>query len=78
MPTDQAALGDFVRPWNEPTADEKLFSRLCEVYAAFSEYTDVQIGRLIAHLKATGQYDNTIIMYCSDNGPQAKEAQAAL
>ena len=50
-------------------ADEKkLFSRLCEVYAAFSEYTDVQIGRIIDYLKATGQYDNTIIMYAADNG----------
>ena len=66
---DQANPADFVRPWNSLTADEKkLFSRLCEVYAAFSEYTDVQIGRLIDHLKATGQYDNTVIFYCSDNG----------
>jgi arylsulfatase len=69
MPADQAAPGDFVRPWDKLTADEKkLFSRLCEVYAAFSEYTDVQIGRIIDHLKATGQYDNTIILYAADNG----------
>jgi arylsulfatase len=69
MPQDQAAPGDFVRPWDELSADEKkLFSRLCEVYAAFSEYTDVQIGRIIDHLKATGQYENTIILYASDNG----------
>ena len=34
----------------------------------FSEYTDVQIGRIIDYLKATGQYDNTIIMYAADNG----------
>ncbi len=69
IPDDQANPADFVRPWNSLTADEKkLFSRLCEVYAAFSEYTDVQIGRLIEHLKATGQYDNTVIFYCSDNG----------
>jgi arylsulfatase len=69
MPEDQAAPGDFVRPWDQLSADEKkLFSRLCEVYAAFSEYTDVQIGRIIDHLKATGQYENTIILYASDNG----------
>jgi len=69
MPGDQANPADFVRPWNTLNADEKkLFSRLCEVYAAFSEYTDVQIGRLIDYLKATGQYDNTIIMYAADNG----------
>ena len=69
MPEDQAAPGDFVRPWDSLNADEKkLFSRLCEVYAAFSEYTDVQIGRIIDYLKQTGQYENTIIMYASDNG----------
>jgi arylsulfatase len=69
MPEDQANAADFVRPWESLNADEKkLFSRLCEVYAGFSEYTDVQIGRIIDHLKATGQYDNTIIMYAADNG----------
>ena len=69
MPADQANPADAVRPWESLNADEKkLFSRLCEVYAAFSEYTDVQIGRLIDYLKATGQYDNTIIFYAADNG----------
>jgi hypothetical protein len=69
MPGDQANPADFVRPWNTLNADEKkLFSRLCEVYAAFSEYTDVQIGRVVDYLKASGQYDNTIIMYAADNG----------
>jgi arylsulfatase A-like enzyme len=69
MPEDQANPGDFVRPWESLNADEKrLFSRLCEVYAAFSEYTDAQIGRLIDYLKASGQYENTVIFYASDNG----------
>lgn len=69
MPQDQANPADYVRPWNELNADEKkLFSRLCEVYAAFSEYTDVQIGRVIDYLKASGQYHNTVIFYAADNG----------
>jgi arylsulfatase len=69
MPEDQANPADFVRPWESLTPDEKkLFSRLCEVYAAFSEYTDAQIGRLIDYLKASGQYENTIIFYAADNG----------
>src|SRR5262245_21739333 len=41
---------------------------MAEVYAGFSEYTDVQIGRLIDYLEKSGQLDNTIIFYCSDNG----------
>ena len=45
------------------------YSPACAKYMPrFSEYTDVQIGRIIDHLKATGQYENTIIMYAADNG----------
>jgi arylsulfatase len=60
---------DLVRPWNTLSADEKkLFARMAEVYAALSEYTDVQIGRLIDYLEESGQLDNTLILYCADNG----------
>ena len=69
MPSDQANPADYVRPWNSLTAEEKkLFSRLCEVFAGFSEYTDAQVGRIIEYLKLTGQYDNTVILYAADNG----------
>lgn len=69
MPADQANPGDYVRPWDSLNANEKkLFSRLCEVFAGFSEYTDDQVGRIIDYLKATGQYDNTVIFYAADNG----------
>ena len=61
--------GDSVRPWNSLSADEKrLFSRMAEVFAGYSEYTDVQIGRLIDYLEESGQLDNTLIFYCADNG----------
>ena len=61
--------GDSVRPWDTLSNDEKrLFSRMAEVFAAFSEYTDVQIGRVIDYLEESGQLDNTLILYCADNG----------
>src|SRR5262249_57420095 len=48
LPESVANPGDFVRPWNTLKPEEKkLFSRLMEVYAAFSEYTDAQVGRVI-------------------------------
>lgn len=69
MRSDMANALDAMRPWNSLNAQEKkLFSRMAEVYAGFSEYTDVQIGRLIDHLEESGQLDNTIVFYCSDNG----------
>jgi arylsulfatase len=61
--------GDMVRPWDTLSDDEKkLFSRMAEVYAGFSEYTDVQVGRVIDYLEESGQLDNTLIFYCADNG----------
>jgi arylsulfatase len=69
LPEGVAAPADYVRPWNSLTADEKkLFSRLMEVYAAFSEYTDAQIGRVIDYLEESGQLENTVVIYAADNG----------
>ncbi len=69
LPEDVAQPGDAVRPWDTLNDDEKkLFARMAEVYAGFSEYTDAQVGRIIDYLEQTGQLDNTIIFYCADNG----------
>ncbi len=69
MPEDVANEADYVRPWGELNDDEKrLFCRMAEVFAGFSEYTDVQFGRIIDFLERTEQLDNTIVIYCADNG----------
>ena len=38
-------------------------------YAAMITLLDTQVGQIIKKLKDDGVYDNTIIMFCSDNGP---------
>lgn len=38
-------------------------------YAAMISYLDMQVGELIAMLKAQGLYENTLIIFSSDNGP---------
>ena len=38
------------------------------VYHAMMLSLDDGVGRLVAHLKATGQYENTVIFFLSDNG----------
>ena len=69
LPESQANPADAVRPWNTLNADEKkLFSHMAEVWAGFSEYTDVQIGRVIDYLAQTGQLENTLVFYAADNG----------
>jgi arylsulfatase A-like enzyme len=69
MPEGTFTPGDLVRPWDSLSEEEKrLFSRMAEVYAGFSEYTDAQVGRIVDYLEESGQLENTIIFYCADNG----------
>lgn len=44
-----------------------------ELYAAMIEYMDDQIGRLIDHLKKSGKYDNTLIVFLSDNAAAGED-----
>ncbi len=57
--------------WTDLSADEKRKSaRRMELYAAMVENMDANIGKLIGHLKTNGLYDNTLIIFLSDNGPE--------
>lgn len=58
-----------VPAWDSLTDTEKrVFARQQEVFAGFLDHTDAQIGRLVDHLEAIGEMDNTIIFLLSDNG----------
>jgi len=59
-----------VPAWDSLSADQKrVYARLMEIYSGFFEHTDYEIGRLVAHLKDKGLYDNTVIMFIvGDNG----------
>jgi arylsulfatase A-like enzyme len=60
---------DVVRPWDSLSDDEqKLFCRMAEVYAGFLSHTDHEIGRLLDFLEESGQLENTIVVFVSDNG----------
>ena len=69
MPEGTFTQTDHVRPWAElDDAEKAMFCRMAEVYAGFSEYTDAQVGRIVDYLEESGQLDNTLILYCADNG----------
>ena len=56
-------------PWEELTKAEKLVhARRMEVYAGMVDNMDDNVGKLVAYLKKTQQYDNTLIFLMSDNG----------
>ena len=55
--------------WDSLTNDQKDYAaRVMAVHAGGIEQMDKDIGRVIQYLKDTGQYDNTLIVFTSDNG----------
>ena len=58
-----------VKAWDEMTAEERQkAARDMEVYAAMVDYMDEQIKRVFDRLIEIGEYDNTLIIFLSDNG----------
>lgn len=64
--------------WTRLDADERaLRARAMAAYAGMAEAMDREVGRLMAHLKAVGEYDNTIFLFLSDNGAEALDPMAS-
>jgi len=60
---------DSVEPWVEiDDATKRVAVRLQAAYAAMLDHADQHLARLINHLTASDQLDNTVIMVLSDNG----------
>ena len=60
--------------WNALSeAERRHYAKRMAVYAGMIEAMDHHIGRLIDHLKAIGEYDNTVFVFTSDNGPEASD-----
>ena len=56
--------------WEELTPAEQAFSaKTMEVYATMVERIDFDVGRVVDYLKESGQFENTFILFMSDNGP---------
>ena len=70
LPPKPAAIKD----WDKlPEDEKKLFAHQMEVYAAFAEHTDHEIGRLVDSLREMGELDNTLIFFIAgDNGTSAE------
>jgi arylsulfatase len=63
--------------WDEYTPEQKALSaRTMEIYAAMVDRADQNVGRLVDYLKRTGQFDNTVIVFLSDNGAEGAIAEA--
>jgi arylsulfatase len=63
-----------VTPWDSLSLDEKKKeSRKMELYAGMVDNLDYNIGRIIQHLKDIGEFENTLIVFMSDNGAAAED-----
>lgn len=61
------------RAWSELSPEEQRISaREMEVYAAMVDRVDQAVGRVLEALRQTGELDNTVIVFLSDNGAEAR------
>jgi len=65
-----APLPPGVPSWNSLSAEQReIYARMMEVAAGQLAYLDFQIGRVLDQLKATGQFENTLVIFVQgDNG----------
>ena len=63
--------------WADQTAEQRAHSaRTMEIYAAMVDRIDQNVGRVVGHLKRTGRYDNTLVIFLSDNGAEGAIVEA--
>lgn len=68
--TKLATKPPAIKDWDKLSPDEKrLFAHQAEVFAAYVEYTDHEIGRMLEAFTEVGEADNTMVFYIAgDNG----------
>lgn len=65
-----------VPAWDELTPDAKArSSRTMEAYAGMVERMDQNVGKVVDYLKASGQFEDTYIVFMSDNGTCSSRPQ---
>lgn len=60
----------LAKPRHSVNANDDRTARLKASYLGLMTEVDHNLGRLFAHLKSTGQWDNTLIIFTSDHGEQ--------
>lgn len=69
LPEIHPRFASLIRPWDSLSPEaQKKEARKMELYAGMVDNLDHNIGRLIAYLKATGEFENTLFVFMSDNG----------
>jgi arylsulfatase A-like enzyme len=60
-------------PWKDLSAEQREFqANKMAIHAAMVDRMDREIGRVLAQLRAMGAWDNTLVVFLSDNGASAE------
>lgn len=73
---DRIGPGEVDRavPWNELSETQRHFQATkMAIHAAMVDRVDQEIGRVLDQLKSMGAYENTLIIFVSDNGASAEQ-----
>jgi arylsulfatase len=75
MEINKFSKNPAIPEWAKLSHEQKEdFARDMEVYAAMIDYMDMSIGRVFDYLKTHGLFDNTMIIFMSDNGANGATA----
>jgi arylsulfatase len=78
-PYPERKSNPLLRAWSDLDDEEKRRqARLMATYSAMMESQDHHIGRLLNYLKETGELNNTLVIYTSDNGPEGSGLRGEL
>ena len=68
------AAGPSQQEWDAMTPGQQYFeARRMQAYAGMATAMDYEIGRLLDYLRDTGEYENTVFLFMSDNGATTSE-----
>ncbi|WP_047530120.1 arylsulfatase [Pseudomonas sp. 11/12A] len=69
QPANPLLVNPRLPGWQQLSPEQqRVEARKMEIYAAMVDNLDHNIGRLLDYLRKSGQYDNTLIVFMSDNG----------
>jgi arylsulfatase len=70
----EAPFNNLTVKWESLSQENKeKQAKIMATYAAMIEDQDNRIGQILAYLKESGQLDNTLVVYMTDNGPEGFE-----
>jgi arylsulfatase len=72
--TSEAPWPSHVQPWTQLNTENKATqAKTMEIYAAVVERMDFHLGRVMSYLRDSGQLDNTLVVFMSDNGADGSD-----